>query len=333
MLLKKLYRLMLIALLSVSLLNTTYQKQLHASTVDRFFLPFTWDAYFQEIYDLLIKSIENNLHRDWVFKLMPPLSIGDPQKGRLLFSHKLQSLFGLHVLDSDEAYTTYEVAMTLYALNAIVRVVHPNGSDLMVNDISQINGGVFKPHKTHQNGVDVDLRYYLKNVPPNDHEKRFVHPSILDEKRMWTLLQLLVQYELAESVLMDKSLQKALYDYAIKELKWTPQKISKYLSYPRGRGLVKHVPNHYHHFHIRFYVGTADQVIEGFDEIDMPKAEKIYQQHIEQKTGFYEYAIRDGQTLGAVANEQKVKLKDLLNWNNMTENSIIRAGQIIKIWR
>jgi hypothetical protein len=304
-----------------------------ASTPDRFFIPWTFDAYCYYLWSLYWPMIQKNYHQSLIYRFMPALSIGDPQKGRVLFAHKLSSLFGLHVLDSEEAYTTYEVALNLYALNAIVRITHPNGSDLMVNDISQPSGGVFKPHKTHQNGVDVDLRYYLKNVLPNDHEKRFVHPSILDEKRMWTLLELLVHYQLAESVLMDKSLQKALYDYAIKQLKWSPKKINKYISYPRGSGaLVKHVPNHYHHFHIRFF-SHASQILAEELNIDIKKADEIHQQFLDQRTGFYEYKIKDGENLGSIAKILNVSMRDLMNWNGLSENSLIRSGQMLKVWR
>ncbi len=317
----------------ISCMVTFPSQSTKASTPDRFFIPWTFDAYISMLWSLYWPIIQENFHKTLIYRLMPPLSIGDPQKGRVLFGHKLSSLFGLHVLDSEEAYTTYEIALNLYALNALVRVTHPNGSDLMVNDISQPLGGIFKPHKTHQNGVDVDLRYYLKNVLPSDHEKRFVHPSILDEKRMWTFLELLVHYQLAESVLMDKSLQKALYDYAIKHFKWTPKKINQYLSYPRGSGaLVKHVPNHYHHFHVRFFSHASQTLAEEL-QIDIKKAEEIHQNFLDQRTGFYEYKIKDGENLGSIARTLNVSMRDLMHWNGLTENSLIRSGQMLKVWR
>ena len=164
--------------------------------------------------------------------LHPPVSIGKANRGRLLFGHKMRSAFGLWVMEPEDSYTSYEVALTLYAINALVRKAHPGGADLMVLDIAQENGGRFKPHRTHQNGADVDLRYYLKPVPPNDHEKRFVHASKLDLKRTWTFLRLVKYYELAELIFMDHRLQEALYKYGLTTLNGEKE-LAKYLSFPR----------------------------------------------------------------------------------------------------
>ena len=39
-------------------------------------------------------------------------------------------------MEPEDSYTSYEVALTLHALNALVRRAHPGGADLMVLDIA-----------------------------------------------------------------------------------------------------------------------------------------------------------------------------------------------------
>ena len=203
----------------------------------------------------------------------------------------------------------------------------------MVLDIAQENGGRFKPHRTHQNGADVDLRYYLKPVPPNDHEKRFVHASKLDLKRTWTFLRLVRHYDLAELIFMDHRLQKALYEYGLKTLKMEKRELWRYLSFPskgkRGGALTQHIQNHYHHLHIRL---RQDSAVEWRD-VDLEEADERHKAYLQNRTGFFEHVVQSGETLGAIAAFNRVRLRDLLKWNSMTEKSIIRPGQILKVWR
>jgi hypothetical protein len=178
------------------------------ATPERLFAPMGAELSLLEDGLNLLSAIKANAHIDRWYALLPPLSVGKESRGRLLFSHRMRSAFGLRVMVPEESNTVPEVALALYALNTFVRRQYPDGPDLMVLDIAQEGGGKFNPHKTHQNGADVDLRYYIKGVPPNDHEKRHVHPSKIDQPRMWALLKALKRYDLAESVLMDLSLQR-----------------------------------------------------------------------------------------------------------------------------
>lgn len=305
----------------------------YASTPERLFLPLGLElTWLTDFMNLLVYLGEQSHLEPW-HSLHPPLSIGESKKGRLLFGHKMQTAFGLWVMEPEDSYTSYEVALTLYAINALVRRAHPQGADLMVLDIAQESGGRFKPHRTHQNGADVDLRYYLKSVPPNDHEKRFVHASKLDLPRMWTFLKLLKYYDLAEVIFMDNRLQKALYDYGLKKLEMTKPELATYLSYPRkGRrsgALIRHIPNHYHHLHVRL---KQDRSVD-WRKFTLQQADDFHLKYLQNRTGFFEYVVQPGQTLGAIAQFNRVRLRDLLKWNAMTESTIIRPGQILKVWR
>ena len=304
-----------------------------ASTPDRAFLPIGIERVFlSDIFNLLSLIADHSYLEPW-HSLHPTLSIGAPSKGRLLFGIPIQSAFGLHVLESQDSYTTPEVMLTLYALNALVRRAYPQGADLMVLDIAQENGGLFRPHRSHQNGMDVDLRYYLKKVGPGDHEKRHVHASKLDLERMWTFLKLIKYYDLSSKIFIDYRLQKALYTYGETKLEMNKKELARYLSYPakgsRGGALVQHIKNHYHHLHIRF----ASETSHEWRDLGLKDADELHTTYLKNRTGFFEYIVQPGQNLGMIARFNQVRLKDLMKWNDLNERSIIRPGQVLRVWR
>ena len=304
-----------------------------ASTPDRFFLPLGNEIDLLTDGVNLMTYLGEQAHLEPWHTLHPPLSLGEANKGRLMYGYKMKSAFGLWVMESEDSYTSYEVALTLFALNALVRRAHPDGPDLMVLDIAQENGGRFKPHRSHQNGGDVDLRYFLKKTPPNDHEKRYVHASKLDLERTWTFLQLVAHYDLSELIFMDHRLQKVLYEYGRDRLDMTDRELQRFLSWPvkgrRRNALVQHISNHYHHMHIRIRQKTSTE----WRALKLSEADEHHLAYLKNRTGFFEYIVQPGQTLGAIAAFNRVRLRDLLKWNEMTPSTIIRPGQVLKVWR
>lgn len=304
-----------------------------ASTPDRAFLPIGVESLFLSDVFNLLEFVADHVHLEPWHSLHPTLSIGTPSKGRLLFGLPIQSAFGLHVLEPQDSYTTPEVMLTLYAINALVRRAYPGGADLMVLDIAQESGGRFNPHRSHQNGLDVDLRYYLKKVGPGDHEKRHVHASKIDLERMWTFLKLIKYYRLSTVIFIDHRLQKALYTYGEKTLGMSHKELAHYLSYPiKGRkrsALVQHITNHYHHLHVRFIGETSHE----WRALDLKDADELHTAYLKNRTGFFEYIVQPGQNLGMIARFNQVRLRDLLKWNELTSSSIIRPGQVLRVWR
>ena len=203
----------------------------------------------------------------------------------------------------------------------------------MVLDIAQESGGKFKPHRSHQNGADVDLRYYFKSVGPNDHKKRYVHASKIDMPRMWTFMKIVRYYDLGELIFIDHVLQKALYDYGKKKLEMDDKELKNFLSYPvKGRrrsALVQHVSGHYNHMHLRIRQDTSVE----WRDLKLKDADDFHLSYLKNRTGFFEYIVQPGQTMGAIAAFNRVRLRDLFKWNEMNERSIIYPGQILKVWR
>ncbi len=137
-----------------------------------------------------------------------------------------------------------------------VESLFPGSAPLAVGDCSRRNGGYFSPHMSHQNGLDLDIGpYWLdgethKFMPP-------MYPHQVDIPRTWALLEALVADERVQYIILDYNLQAAYYEYA-SELPWIDQEyLEEIFQYPRGtgywKGIIRHWPGHYGHFHVRFY--------------------------------------------------------------------------------
>ena len=108
--------------------------------------------------------------------------------------------------------------------------------------------------------------------------------------------------------------------------------LKRFLSYParsRGGALVKHVNNHYHHLHIRLNLEGA----QPWWDLSLHEADELHQRYLQSRTGFFEHIVQSGETLGAIAAFNRVRLRDLLKWNQMDRSSVIRPGQVLKVWR
>ena len=116
---KSLYQVLLSLLLSLSVffnssswVDQPQGSSAHASTPERFFLPLGLELTWLTDLMNLIEYLGEHAHLEPWHSLHPPLSIGESNKGRLLFGHKIQTAFGLWVMEPEDSYTSYEVALT-----------------------------------------------------------------------------------------------------------------------------------------------------------------------------------------------------------------------------
>ncbi len=86
-----------------------------------------------------------------------PEAIGSPSRGNLKNGQPLESDFTLE--KSVNCYGTAELIGTIeQAARAMYR---RTGAQLVVNDLSREQGGKFRPHRSHQNGLDADIGHYF----------------------------------------------------------------------------------------------------------------------------------------------------------------------------
>ncbi|MEZ4433552.1 MAG: penicillin-insensitive murein endopeptidase [bacterium] len=264
----------------------------------------------------------------------PAAVVGPPGKGRLLFGVQMQPSPGIHIRNPNEAWTVPEVVRALREAHAIVEKAHPGSPDMVVGDLSMRHGGRFPPHRTHQNGTDVDLRYYLLGEQPADYAYRFVTPQNFDTARVWTLIQHLYTTGQAERILVDTRHQKRLYAYARKQLDLSPEQLEPILSYPKAAArpdaLVRHARGHHNHIHIRFKAPIATLVGQLWERDEAIDAQRAFDLAI---LGEYDYVVRRGDTLSAIAARNEVSVEELVAWNGLGKRAVLRPGKVIKVMR
>src|SRR5262249_35471441 len=126
-----------------------------------------------------------------------------------------------------------------------VRAQFPNAPPLRVNQISAKDGGWLRPHKSHQNGRDVDLAFYYPSAEPVRARER---EKYIDVAKTWALLKALVTHG---------RVQKVLYDYALKsgeDKAW----LDSLFNGPTP--LVQHARRHRDHMHVRLFSPRAQEL-------------------------------------------------------------------------
>ncbi len=94
---------------------------------------------------------------------------------------------------------------------AEVNRLFPHTPALSIGHLSSKEGGWLRPHRSHQNGRDVDLGFYY-----NDGARWYskATPENLDVPRTWALLSALERAAGLEYAFVDQSLHQVLRQYA-----------------------------------------------------------------------------------------------------------------------
>lgn len=158
---------------------------------------------------------------------------------------------------------TYAAAHVVdHTLNAIheAQQSFPKLHRLAIGDLSDQDGGPLSGHASHQSGRDIDIGFYYRKLPAN-YPKEFANATAdnLDADATWALLESFVrtvgQPGGVEKVFIDYEVQGWLYAAARRD-GWSKRKLEDVFQYPDGRhakhGIVRHVPNHRDHMHVRF---------------------------------------------------------------------------------
>lgn len=264
----------------------------------------------------------------------PSVSVGRAGRGRLLFATRLEPWDGVHVRNPDEVWTVPEVIIGLQAAHAAVEAKHPGGPDMVIGDISRRNGGRFPPHRSHQDGLDVDMRYFLLGEQPADYKYRMVTHRNFDTARVWTLIEHLYEGGHVDRIFVDYRHQRRLYRYAVKQLRKTPAELAPILSYPKGRyrpdALVRHVRGHHNHIHIRFEAPIA----RALGRLWTYGEALAFQRQLDLRIrGQFDYVVRRGDTLSGIAARNEVTVADLRAWNRLPRRSVLRPGKVLRVMR
>lgn len=184
-----------------------------------------------------------------------PRATGDPARGRLMGGVALESASGLAVRNAERAYglpTTIDAIKMAYGrMNAHFA----ENTAVLVGDLSLKNGGLMRPHKSHQNGLDADISYLTTDCVNARCEMKDVTAIEVDVPRQWYVFEDWLRQEVVEFIFVPYLLQERLYEFA-KARGANPEELSAWFQYPKGKnarsGILRHWNGHNNHYHVRF---------------------------------------------------------------------------------
>lgn len=189
-------------------------------------------------------------------------AVGSHNRGRLIDGELLRPGPGYRVKEKNEVWGTNETVTTLVNCVAEYHKKHPNSPDILIGDISLKRGGSFRPHLSHQTGLDVDLGYIQPGV--KEAVKRFVPASAksIDIKRNWTFYRCLLRSKRVTMAFMNTYLQKmfrrALKKGTISIKGYTTDDLFQVNSKRPYRAIFRHAKGHHDHLHVRFACDEGD---------------------------------------------------------------------------
>lgn len=182
-------------------------------------------------------------------------SIGAVHRGRLMHPAVLRGGATMRVRDGAN-FGTQELVAVIERGVAAVNARFPKTPVMTVGDLSRERGGFLSGHQSHQAGRDADLGFYMADGRPRRTFEKAT-PQSIDAARMWTLIEAMLESGELEYAFIAYPLQKPIYEYA-RDVAHVPEaRLSRYFQYPRKVservGIIRHIPNHANHLHIRVY--------------------------------------------------------------------------------
>jgi murein endopeptidase len=175
---------------------------------------------------------------------------------------------GYRLIDSSRAWGTSGTIGSLVEAFDDLIAIDPASPRVEVHDLSLRSGGPMRGHKSHQTGRDVDITYYQRPSRGVCLGRR-IGPDELDSPREWRLLRHWLERGQAEFIFIDYGLQQPLYE-AAKASGATERQLAEWFQYPRDAsvraGIIRHVPNHANHVHVRFRSDSSNR----------PRAETLF---------------------------------------------------------
>ncbi|MBR56488.1 MAG: hypothetical protein CMH54_00360 [Myxococcales bacterium] len=180
-------------------------------------------------------------------------SKGTHTNGKLIGGRQFPPGRGYVVRNPKETWGTPK---TISLIKQAIRCAHKKSSshpDVVVGDISLQHGGKFGDHRSHQNGLDVDVGYVAKVRSLDGNFFRGTKKT-MDAERSLDLIQCFQETGQVTHIFIDYDVQKLLYE-AAKKRKMSKKARRELFQYPRGKDAwarIRHSKGHKNHFHIRF---------------------------------------------------------------------------------
>jgi murein endopeptidase len=244
------------------------------------------------------------------------ISVGFTDAGRMLNSEPFPREGNWIVVDPANAYGTRETIDYLTTAIGAVCSQFPESPPIRVNHISRKDGGWLRPHQSHQSGRDADLGFYYPTAEPVRARER---ERYIDVARNWGLLRALVTLTDVQVVLVDRRVQKVLYDHALElgeDRDWLDS-----LFRSGSRSLVQHARRHRDHFHVRFFNPRAQELGRRVHPFLLQQPDQNVARH----------RVRRGDTLGHIARKYGTSVAALRKANGLRSSSLLSLGRTLQV--
>jgi murein endopeptidase len=242
------------------------------------------------------------------------ISIGFTDEGRLVNGERFPDGDGWLVVDPERSYAARETIDAVITAVKEVRAHFPDAPPLRVNQISAREGGWLRPHKSHQNGRDVDLAFYYPSAEPVRARER---EKYIDKQKTWALLKALVTRTDVQMVLLDRRVQRVVYEAALKAGEDKGWLDSVFFG---PEPLVKHARRHRDHLHVRFFAPRAQELGRRVAPLLAMRPEQNVRMH----------RVRRGDTLGGIAARYGSSVAMLRKKNGLRSN-FLRISQVLQV--
>jgi len=199
------------------------------------------------------------------------VSVGRANRGRLRNGALLEETENVRYRSSgpELRWGTDEIVAGLERAGRRVSAQFP-GAQLTVGDISRRNGGRFRPHRSHRNGRDVDVAFYMLENDEPAYAPRFVRirgngkaqgerELFFDDARNWAFVADMLRNEesLVQQIFISRPLRQRLLAEAARQNATADliEKAAAIMNQPRRGG------RHDDHFHIRVYCSPQDRPV------------------------------------------------------------------------
>lgn len=197
----------------------------------------------------------------WAAAVVEPRStrgVGKPNAGRLVKGAELPDKGPGYVSFKPYRSGTWQLIHTLMAGIAEVLMRFPQTAPVVIGDLSRTDGRHLHPHRSHQNGLDVDVGYYLAN---NRAARTFIPVasgrgthSAMDAEKTLSLIEAFLRTGWVDMIFIDSRVQQALHE-AASARGWSDSLLRRVFQVhcPGGcpQPIIRHSKGHINHMHLR----------------------------------------------------------------------------------
>lgn len=197
----------------------------------------------------------------WLDLCQGALSYGHPNRGKITGEPcQLPEIPALYVRRFDRIAHGSSHSIELI-VRAFADFRHDTGyaGEVYIGSISRPRGRRFPPHRSHQSGRDVDIRFptlpWFETMvgPP---------PERVDWRALWGLIDAFLATGQVSMIFLDHDLQRHLY-YAAMSMGASAEELDEIITWPlrqgtKGKQIIRHSKGHDGHIHVRLKCGPDE---------------------------------------------------------------------------